>query len=80
MRYGTFLRKSEGAVYPITSSVRMVEHNDRPSTSFTWPRANIEAARERNFAATMDLVAERHHRQGASCVAVEGLAVSRDSV
>jgi phenylacetate-coenzyme A ligase PaaK-like adenylate-forming protein len=37
-----------------------VERASTPPPSFTWPRAEIDAARERNFAATMDLVAARH--------------------
>jgi len=38
----------------------MAEHVSHPRPSFSWPRAEIDAARERNFAATMDLVADRH--------------------
>jgi phenylacetate-CoA ligase len=36
------------------------ERSSSPRPSFTWPHADIEAARERNIASTMDLVASRH--------------------
>ena len=38
----------------------MVERASSPPPSFAWPRADVEAARERNFADTMDLIASRH--------------------